>query len=129
MNLYRVSERWGYTPPAFEPEFAGTLQQAKDVITTLLRDDASLSKNAFLVELVDFPTDKTALLDYLAGEPLRVLRAWTSTPRGGLQEVQEPDVRQGDEERIEHDDTPHLEDGRDNCNDAGTGEGQYHGRM
>jgi len=28
-----------------------------------------------------------------------------------------------------HDDTPCLEDGRDNCNDWGTGEGQFHGRM
>lgn len=26
-------------------------------------------------------------------------------------------------------DTPCLESGRDNCDDAGTGEGQYHGRM
>lgn len=27
------------------------------------------------------------------------------------------------------DDTPCLEDGRDNCDDAGTGEGRWHGRM
>lgn len=26
-------------------------------------------------------------------------------------------------------DSPHIEDGVDNCNDAGTGEGRYHGRM
>lgn len=25
--------------------------------------------------------------------------------------------------------SPHIEDGRDNCNDAGTGEGRYHGRI
>lgn len=27
------------------------------------------------------------------------------------------------------DDTPHLESGRHNCDDWGTGEGQFHGRM
>lgn len=32
-----------------------------------------------------------------------------------------------DRESLE--DTPCLEDGRDNCNDWGTGEGQFHGRM
>jgi hypothetical protein len=34
-----------------------------------------------------------------------------------------------DRVRTDVDDTPSLEDGRDNCNDAGTGEGQWHGRM
>lgn len=29
----------------------------------------------------------------------------------------------------EPDDTPCLESGRDNCDDYGTGEGRYHGRM
>ena len=29
----------------------------------------------------------------------------------------------------EHDDSPCLEDGRHNCDDWGTGEGRYHGRM
>lgn len=31
--------------------------------------------------------------------------------------------------RTDVDDSPSLEDGVDNCNDAGTGEGQFHGRM
>jgi hypothetical protein len=29
----------------------------------------------------------------------------------------------------EPNDTPSLEEGRDNCNDWGTGEGQFHGRI
>jgi hypothetical protein len=29
----------------------------------------------------------------------------------------------------DHEDSPCIEDGVDNCNDAGTGEGQYHGRI
>ncbi len=28
-----------------------------------------------------------------------------------------------------YDDSPHIEDGRDNCNDCGAGEGQHHGRI
>lgn len=31
--------------------------------------------------------------------------------------------------REPQEDTPCLEDGRDNCNDAGTGEGRFHGRI
>lgn len=32
-------------------------------------------------------------------------------------------------ERSEPEDTPHLQSGRDNCDDWGTGEGAYHGRI
>jgi hypothetical protein len=38
-------------------------------------------------------------------------------------------LAQNDEDRFIPDDTPCLEDGRDNCDDAGTGEGRWHGRM
>lgn len=31
--------------------------------------------------------------------------------------------------RAPREDSPSIEDGRDNCNDHGTGEGQYHGRI
>jgi hypothetical protein len=34
-----------------------------------------------------------------------------------------------DDRREPHEDTPCLEDGVDNCNDSGTGEGRYHGRI
>lgn len=133
MQLYRIRDRWATSAQeeAFAPDWAGTLQQAADCIKTIRRDDASVSRNSFLVELVDYPTDKAGLIDLLAGATeLKVLRAWTSTPRGGLKEVLEPNEQQHDDGEPEpHDDSPHIEDGVDNCNDHGTGEGRFHGRM
>lgn len=33
------------------------------------------------------------------------------------------------DKREPQEDSPHIEDGRDNCNDAATEEGRYHGRI
>lgn len=40
-----------------------------------------------------------------------------------------PKVQRPTKPRTDVDDTPRLESGRHNCDDAGTGEGQWHGRM
>lgn len=52
--------------------------------------------------------------DVLAGEADALVQEWEDDARAAAKD---------------HDDTPCLEDGRDNCNDHGTGEGQFHGRM
>ena len=55
--------------------------------------------------------------DELAEAAIEILEDWRAEAKRDREEFGDPE------------DTPCLEPGRDNCDDWGTGEGQFHGRI